>query len=435
MSPHRSALVQRREPTVPRRRLSVRRHARVVAAHRRPAPAATIHAMTVDLPGRLRLTVLGCSTAVPHPMRPPRATSSNGTDDRDPPRRRPGRRPPARSACSIRASSRRSSSATCTPTTTSTSPACATSTRGPSAAPAPAGPPAARRARPARCPGVAISERPTFFDDAFDDRRVRRRRRRSEIGALTRPLRAAASTTSRPGACPSRRPTGPASCTPATPARATRWSTFARGADLLLVEAALRSTADDDPERGHLTAEEAIDLAPPAEARAALLVHYDPARRADLEALCDATGPWIRPAVAGLIRDRLAAAGGGAARARRSVPAALARSAGLAAAAIAAPAASRNRAAAAGSVARSAAVRQNPAASAAAPIASADVGGLVEQRDGPGRVAGGRAVDGDRRDRHRSPAAPRAVREPGVEPAAARPPGARRTPRRGPAGG
>ena len=77
---------------------------------------------------------------------------------------------------------------------------------------------------------------------------------------------------------------------------------FARGADLLLVEAALRRASEDDPARGHLTGEEAIDLARRAEARSALVVHYDPARRAELGAMCDAAGPWIRPAVAGLTR-------------------------------------------------------------------------------------------------------------------------------------
>jgi ribonuclease BN (tRNA processing enzyme) len=73
-----------------------------------------------------------------------------------------------------------------------------------------------------------------------------------------------------------------------------------RGADLLLVEAALGDAAHDDPERGHLTAEEAIELARHADARAALLVHYAPPRRAELEALCAAAGAWVRPAIDGL---------------------------------------------------------------------------------------------------------------------------------------
>ena len=75
---------------------------------------------------------------------------------------------------------------------------------------------------------------------------------------------------------------------------------FARDADLLLIEAALRLPAHDDLERGHLTAEEAIDMATRTHARSALLVHYAPARRAELEAMCAAEGSWIRPAVPGL---------------------------------------------------------------------------------------------------------------------------------------
>ena len=75
---------------------------------------------------------------------------------------------------------------------------------------------------------------------------------------------------------------------------------FSADADLLLIEAALRLPAHDDLERGHLTAEEAIDMATRARARSALLVHYSPARRLELEAMCAAVGPWIRPAVPGL---------------------------------------------------------------------------------------------------------------------------------------
>jgi len=73
-----------------------------------------------------------------------------------------------------------------------------------------------------------------------------------------------------------------------------------RGADLLLIEAALRLTSHDDPRRGHLTPEEAIDLATRAGVRQALLVHYQPARHGEIAALCAAAGPWIRPALAGL---------------------------------------------------------------------------------------------------------------------------------------
>jgi ribonuclease BN (tRNA processing enzyme) len=72
-----------------------------------------------------------------------------------------------------------------------------------------------------------------------------------------------------------------------------------RGVDLLLIEAGLRLPSHDDPERGHLTAEEALDMAVRSEARSALLVHYAPGRRAELQGLCDAVGPHVRPAVAG----------------------------------------------------------------------------------------------------------------------------------------
>jgi len=75
---------------------------------------------------------------------------------------------------------------------------------------------------------------------------------------------------------------------------------FACDADLLLVEAALRLASHDDEERGHLTAEEAIDLATRARARSARIVHYAPSRRPELERMCEAVGSWIRPAVPGL---------------------------------------------------------------------------------------------------------------------------------------
>lgn len=75
---------------------------------------------------------------------------------------------------------------------------------------------------------------------------------------------------------------------------------FGADADLLLIEAALRLPAHDDAERGHLTAEEAIEMATRTRARSALLVHYSPTRRRELEELCAAAGDWIRPAVPGL---------------------------------------------------------------------------------------------------------------------------------------
>jgi ribonuclease BN (tRNA processing enzyme) len=73
-----------------------------------------------------------------------------------------------------------------------------------------------------------------------------------------------------------------------------------RGADLLLVESAIAALHEDDAQRGHLTSDEAIALARGAEARSALLVHYAPDQRPGLERLCAAAGSWVRPAVDGL---------------------------------------------------------------------------------------------------------------------------------------
>ena len=74
-----------------------------------------------------------------------------------------------------------------------------------------------------------------------------------------------------------------------------------RGVDLLLVEAALHTSAFDDLERGHLTAEEALDLARAAQASSVMLVHYAPARRAELDSLCAASGLRARAAVDGAV--------------------------------------------------------------------------------------------------------------------------------------
>lgn len=73
-----------------------------------------------------------------------------------------------------------------------------------------------------------------------------------------------------------------------------------RGADLLLVESSLVSAHTDGPTRGHMTGDEAIAMARAAEARSALLVHYSPDRLAEIERLCAAAGPWVRPAMDGL---------------------------------------------------------------------------------------------------------------------------------------
>ena len=146
---------------------------------------------------------------------------------------------------------------------------------------------------------VAVSERPGFFDAAFDaveydpaseltvgDLRLRFFRSRHYVPAwgvvVEAPDGARLAYTG---------DTGPSSAV----------EDAVRDADLLLVESALRSDRFDDPERGHLTAPEAIALARSAGAGSALLVHFGPERLEELEAICAAAGPWVRPAIDGLV--------------------------------------------------------------------------------------------------------------------------------------
>jgi ribonuclease BN (tRNA processing enzyme) len=65
---------------------------------------------------------------------------------------------------------------------------------------------------------------------------------------------------------------------------------IARGADVLIVEATLLAGAEDDPERGHLTLDEALDLGARAGAGVTILVHHRPQNREALNAAC-ATHP------------------------------------------------------------------------------------------------------------------------------------------------
>jgi len=74
-----------------------------------------------------------------------------------------------------------------------------------------------------------------------------------------------------------------------------------RGADLLILESTIESSAFDDPKRGHMTAEEAIEIAVRAGVPRALLVHYPSERRAAIAAICAPTEGLVAPAVSGMI--------------------------------------------------------------------------------------------------------------------------------------
>ena len=61
-----------------------------------------------------------------------------------------------------------------------------------------------------------------------------------------------------------------------------------RGADVFIVEATLVSAAEDDPKRGHLTYDEALDMGARAEALQTVLVHHRPQNREAIVAACAA---------------------------------------------------------------------------------------------------------------------------------------------------
>jgi ribonuclease BN (tRNA processing enzyme) len=73
----------------------------------------------------------------------------------------------------------------------------------------------------------------------------------------------------------------------------------ARGADLLIAEATLLAASEDDPARGHLTIDEAIDIGERADVGRTVLVHHRPANREAMTAACLAR-PRAIPGVPGL---------------------------------------------------------------------------------------------------------------------------------------
>src|SRR6266704_605091 len=62
--------------------------------------------------------------------------------------------------------------------------------------------------------------------------------------------------------------------------------TAARGADVVVAEATLTSAEFDDPRRGHLTPEEALDMADRAEAGQIVLVHFRAELRDRVDGVC-----------------------------------------------------------------------------------------------------------------------------------------------------
>lgn len=76
---------------------------------------------------------------------------------------------------------------------------------------------------------------------------------------------------------------------------------LARGADLLILESTLETSAFDDAKRGHMTAEEAVDHVIRSGVPKGLLVHYPSDRRAAIAAICAPTEGLVIPAVTGMV--------------------------------------------------------------------------------------------------------------------------------------
>ena len=247
------------------------------------------------VPGRLRLTVLGCSTALPAPGRCRVGIPRRVRRHCHPPRCRPGRRRPPRARRGpARAGGRRHRPHARRPFPRPRRRS-ATCSRGPVAGPSrlPVHLPPGGRSRLDEL-ASAISERAGFFDDAYavdeydpaetlDDRAADGPLRagpplRAGVGRLGRGARRRAAglhrrhgTERRDGRVRRAAPTCSWSRRPST------------------------TPSDDDAERGHLTADEAIDLARDAQVGAGTprpLPAGSPRR--NWMRLCAAAGPWIR---------------------------------------------------------------------------------------------------------------------------------------------
>ena len=145
---------------------------------------------------------------------------------------------------------------------------------------------------------AAISERPGFFDDAFQiaeydpdaplligDVRLRFRRARHYVPAWSMELTG---------------PDGERLIYLGDTGPSDALVEFARGADLVILESTLRSAGEDDPEGGHLAPEEAIDMAIRSGAARALLVHYPSAERDRIARCCEERGGIAEPAIVGM---------------------------------------------------------------------------------------------------------------------------------------
>ena len=140
---------------------------------------------------------------------------------------------------------------------------------------------------------TAISERPTFFDDAFSILEYDPSHR-IHVGDLTLAFVAGQHYVPAWG-CIVTGPDGERVAVSGDTGPSDAFVAAARGADLVVAEATLIDASHDDPRRGHLTAEEAIDMADRADVEGIVLVHY----RAELQGRIDAACAARPGAIAG----------------------------------------------------------------------------------------------------------------------------------------
>jgi ribonuclease BN (tRNA processing enzyme) len=128
---------------------------------------------------------------------------------------------------------------------------------------------------------TAISERPTFFDDAFSILEYDPSHR-IHVGDLTLGFVAGQHYVPAWG-CIVTGPDGARIAISGDTGPSEAFVAAAHGAELVVAEATLADSQFDDPRRGHLTAEEAIEMADRAQAQRVVLVHY----RAELQERID----------------------------------------------------------------------------------------------------------------------------------------------------
>jgi ribonuclease BN (tRNA processing enzyme) len=131
---------------------------------------------------------------------------------------------------------------------------------------------------------TAISERPTFFDDAYAILEYDPAHR-LHVGDLTISFIPGQHYVPAWG-CSITAPNGQRIVISGDTGPSETLVEAARGADVLVVEATLTSAEFDDPRRGHLTPEEALDMAARAGVATTVLVHFRAELRDRVEAAC-----------------------------------------------------------------------------------------------------------------------------------------------------